>query len=103
MPFTYYGVIHSELDPVIRERGIVLFRSGAVAITRPRNNGCEARVIDDNQLHRTWIGFRRIGSPKQTCDCVVYSYDYICEHIIATALEYDESQGVDMEQLISHV
>ncbi|MEI6691037.1 MAG: hypothetical protein WCL07_04820 [bacterium] len=100
MAFSYFSLIYPDLDPQIKLRGIELFWQNQVEITRPYNNGCRAIVKQDNQIYSVFIGFHRIGSPKQICTCVTYSYDYICDHIIATALKYDQGSGIDIKALL---
>ena len=51
-------------------------------------------MVHSNRDYPVMIGFARIGSPSYSCTCVVFSYDCICEHIVATAIAYDRSRGV---------
>lgn len=101
-PFSYYQVIFADIEPVVKERGTKLFRDGKVEVMRAYNNGCHTVVKDGESIYPVFIGFHRIGSPNQICKCVTFSYDLICEHIVATALAYDHSRGVDTEWLLTH-
>ena len=101
-PFSYYQVIFADIEPVVKERGVKLYKDGMAEVMKPYNNGCHGVVKDGESVYPVFIGFHRIGLPNQICTCVVYSHDLICEHIVATALEYDDTRGVDIERLLAH-
>lgn len=99
--FSYYQVIFADVELLIKNRGIKLYKEGLAEVMRPYNNGCHAVVKDGESIYPVFIGFHRIGSSNQICTCIVFSHDLICEHIVATALEYDHNRGVDTEWLLT--
>jgi len=93
MAFSYLSVIHSDLKGDYYAKGKKMAKDKTVEITRSYNNGCHATVHLETD-YPVMLGFARIGSPAYSCTCVVFSHDCICDHIVATAITYDQSRGV---------
>lgn len=93
MAFSYLSVIYSDLVENIYLEGKNLANNKRVELLQSFNNGCRAMVHSKSDYPVT-IGFAKIGSPAYSCTCVTYSYDCICEHIVAVAITYDQSRGV---------
>jgi len=90
--FSYTAILYSDLDKESYAHANELVNKHHVTILRSYNNGCRAMIHADGNFLVT-IGFLKIGKSKYSCQCIAYSYDCVCEHIVAAALAYDRSRG----------
>lgn len=92
MAFSYAAILYPQIDYETYSRANALVSKRRVTIQRSYNNGCRASVYADG-VFSVRIGFTKIGTPQYSCQCVTYSYDYVCEHILTVAIIYDRSRG----------
>lgn len=92
MAFSYTAILYSDTDKESYTHANELVNKHRVTILRSYNNGCRAMVHSNGNFLVT-IGFLKIGEPKYSCQCIVYSYDCVCKHIAAVAIAYDRSRS----------
>ena len=94
MAFSFVRIILSDTEIEIYNRGLSYFNQEKVDGKAIGTAGYKAVVNGTDQYHVD-LGFKRIGGPRYNCSCPYYERNkYVCKHIIAAALFWDNSRNV---------